>query len=209
MWLSASARLDTNSTLMEDRASTQMNVSTKTDTASTSATTKLVITLVLAIQAMIWCPTVSRAYRLIHVPWTMVAVTTSVHLPVPLECAVVDLAMSLPPMELLAMWSIHVPWITVAVSSFVQCLVILECVAANLAFSCPVMERRVLTLMSVQAMEGRVTASMLAWTPSAPECAPAQLDTSFLQTECLAKVSTFIKLLLHCISNGPVWSCSI
>ena len=107
------------------------------------------------------------------------------------------------------MWSIHVLWITVAVSSFVQCLVILECVAANPAFSCPVMERRVLTSMSVQAMEGRVTASMLAQTPSAPECAPAQLDTSFLQTECLAKVSIVIKLLLHCISNGPIWSCSI
>ena len=53
MWLSACALVDSKSTPMEDRASTKMSALTATDTASTYATTTLVLTLALAIQATI------------------------------------------------------------------------------------------------------------------------------------------------------------
>ena len=198
-WLSASARLDFNSAQTEDRASTLTNVSTGMDTASRSATTMLVHTLVLVILATIWCPMVILACPPILVLQTTVAVTTSVPLPVSPECAVVDLAMSSTPMEHRAISIIHVLWITVVANSSVVCQVILECAVADPAFNYPVMERRVPISMSVLAMEERATVMVLASTLTAHDCASAQLAINCLQMEYLVKVSISFSIIASAI----------
>ena len=76
----------------------------------------------------------------------MVAVTTSVPLPGPLECAVVDLAMSLPLMVHLVLRMLTCVLAMVAketVSTLAPAYLVHECAAAPLAISYSQMESRV------------------------------------------------------------------
>ena len=176
-WLSACVQLDSNLVLTKYRVLTLMNVSTRMETASIYATTMLVLILVLAILATIWCLTVTLACPLIHVLWTTAAVTTSVHLQAPLKCAVVDLAMSLPLMEHRVKKSTHVLWTMVAVTTSVPLQVPLECAVVDLAMSLPLMEHHV--KKSTHVLWTTVVVNTPVMCLVIPECVAADLAISF------------------------------